>query len=1100
MSIATTLPFGDAQNPGQYRLSQIQIVNWGTFHGRHSMYVDRAGTLITGHPGVGKSTLFDGIQHIFYALPRLNESAHEASNRKDRRTTYSYMRGRKIKSAEGTVYQRPGSTWSATALVFEDGLGRNVTIAALFDLPSNGLEGQVGKHYVISDSPLNTKALEDHGSRRFSPSSLQATLPGTEAFDTHKTFAERFRRRLGIDNDKAFSLLRTLQNGKGLDKGVNRFFRYEVLDRPATLVAAKEAVEDFSHLRGIYRQLQDAKAQRDVLQNVPELSTKLAVLKEQLNSATDLKNLQLPLIKQQFTASFLAGREEQLSEKRDAKLREIEAATLAKDSLSEATARLEEQHANHGGRAIEGLEKDIRSLKRELDERLRLESSVRDTLDAAGLSYEWSAQGLELARAAAANGVEQQQAETDSARTREYEAVAASINAKNDEKKLRAEIASYQRRGSNIDGRSAAARRAICAATGIDAQDMPFAGELIDVPTEHSAWRPAAEKVLRSLATTLLIKGSDIKAVTAAINSLDDHGKLRWIDMGAPARNGTGGEDQLVGKLEFKKSDAGAWLERKIASDFAFTCVDTELELHKHSRAISRAGTLKVNSSSFERDTRTIAASDYLLGFTNEDKIAQLESQAQALIGAYQEAADLAEQRSKAKDSQSGRLEALKRVARDARNFEELDSTALAAALDKQKAALQGTIDASATLAQIRQDLGAAKAELEAGVGRLAVLNNDLEQLNSELQSVSTAAAAGNSASSANPPEQWALDALASNLGDTQPATMSELEQFFNQITLNLGEKIAAIKEQMFRAEGALSDTFKTFAREFGPAMSNSHGIGAEAAPAYQAHYERILAEGLPQRQDEFGEYFNNRSYERFSDLLQLLEEERRGISERILPLNQILADVPFENGSRLNLEVKTTVPDEARAFRAELKEALGNAYTKSSEESVANSYLALENLVDALSDPAKQNWADTVLDVRQHVTISCNEHRPNGEVELGLEPGTLSGGEGQRFTSFIMGAALAYQLGIDAQGYSSYGTVMIDEAFIQANSEYAGAGINALQEFGFQLLLAAPEDKVDLAKHLGSVTDIIKHPQSAVSGFVSTGRSPATLTDIVLR
>lgn len=308
------------------------------------------------------------------------------------------------------------------------------------------------------------------------------------------------------------------------------------------------------------------------------------------------------------------------------------------------------------------------------------------------------------------------------------------------------------------------------------------------------------------------------------------------------------------------------------------------------------------------------------------------------------------------------------------------------------------------------------------------------------------------------------------------------------------------MKEHQFRTEGALSEIFKAFARAFGPSMSASHGTGAEAAPHYAELYDRIVSDGLPQRQDEFKEYFNNRSYERFSDLLQLLEEERRAIEERILPLNQILADVPFEKGSRLRLEVKTSIPDEARTFRQDLKEALGNAYTQATEETMASSYQQLELLVNALADPALAHWTDTVLDVRQHVSISCNEHRPNGEIETGLEPGTLSGGEGQRFTSFIMGAALAYQLGIDAQGYSTYGTVMIDEAFIQANSEYAGAGINALQEFGFQLLLAAPEDKVDLSRHLGSVTDIIKHPHANVSGFVSTGQSPATATAIILR
>ncbi|WP_218713938.1 ATP-binding protein [Arthrobacter sp. BF1] len=1097
MSIATTLPIGEELNPGQFRLSQIQIINWGTFHGRHSMYVDRAGTLLTGHPGVGKSTLFDGIQHIFYAAPRLNESAHDASNRKDRRTTFSYMRGRKIKTADSVEYQRPSATWSATALVFEDGLGRHVTIAALFDLPANGLEGQVGKHYLIHNKPLDTEALENHGSRRFSPSSLHAALPGAEAFDVHKTFAERFRRKLGIHNDKAFSLLRTLQNGKGLDKGVNRFFRYEVLDKPATLGAAAAAVEDFSHLSGIYRQLEDARGQRDALAPVPELHQKLRELGQQHSRTVELKNIQLPLLRQQFQGELLAARAVALTEAQALKQVEIASATHAKDSLSDSVAMLASQHASHGGQAIDGLEKDIRAGKRELAERTRIEAAVRDDLDGAGLTYDWSVQGLAGARAAAAAGVDLQQQETASARALEYQAVATSVNVKTQEAALRAEIAAYQRRGSNIDSRSAAARRAICAATGLGIADMPFAGELVDIGSEHSAWRPAAEKVLRSLATTLLVRGTDIDSVTAAINALDGHGKLRWINLGVPAKPAKAGRTHLVTKLDFHASDAGSWLREKIASDFALTCVDDDAELHDQVKAVSRAGTLKLSSSLFERDTRTINPSDYLLGFNNVAKIAELEEQARHLAAEQAAAEASATQSSLAKDASARRLATLKRIAEDDRSFEQLDSAALAASLAGLTATLEQTIAGSTTLAQLRDSLTAAQTELEAAVGRVAVLHHDLSSIEKELASAQGVLAGGAPGSAA---EDWAQEAFAPYLSDGDPATLDELEVLLSHVAVDLGERIATIKERQFRAEGALSDIFKAFARQFGPSMSASHGTGAEAAPHYEELYARIVSDGLPQRQDEFKEYFNNRSYERFSDLLQLLEEERRSIEERILPLNQILEDVPFEKGSRLRLEVKTSIPDEARVFRQELKEALGNAYTQATEETMASSYQQLERLVNALADPALAHWSDTVLDVRQHVTISCNEHRPNGEVETGLEPGTLSGGEGQRFTSFIMGAALAYQLGIDVQGYSTYGTVMIDEAFIQANSEYAGAGINALQEFGFQLLLAAPEDKVDLSRHLGSVTDIIKHPQANVSGFVSTGQSPATATDIILR
>ncbi|MHA7305618.1 ATP-binding protein [Arthrobacter sp. TMN-49] len=1098
MSIATTLPIGEDINPGQFRLSQIQIINWGTFHGRHAMYVDRAGTLLTGHPGVGKSTLFDGIQHIFYAAPRLNESAHEASNRKDRRTTFSYMRGRKIKTATSVEYQRPSATWSAAALVFEDGLGRVVTIAALFDLPANGLEGQVGKHYVIHDAELDTLALENHGSRRFSPSSLHAALPGAEAFDVHKTFVERFRRKLGIHNDKAFSLLRTLQNGKGLDKGVNRFFRYEVLDKPATLGAAAAAVEDFNHLSGIYRQLEDARGQRDALAPVPELHQKLQEFSQSHARTVELKNVQLPLWRQQFQAELLAAKAVALTAAQSEKQHQIEAATLAKDALAESVANLAQQHANHGGWAVEGLEKDIRAGKRELAERVRLEASVREDLDAAGLVHEWTPAGLDAARASAAAGVQTQQNETESARTREYQAVAVSVNLKDQEKALRAEIASYERRGSNIDPRSAAARRAICAATALTPEDMPFAGELVDIGAAHGVWRPAAEKVLRSLATTLLVKGEDIETVTAAINGLDGHGKLRWIDIGVHSRVATPGVDHLVTKLDFHASDAGDWVRTKIAADFAFVCVDSDAALHQHGKAISPAGTVKLNAAVFERDTRSINPGDYLLGFNNVAKIAQLEEQAQALAAEHEASAEAATQSSLAKEQSAQRLASLKRIAGDSRTFAQLDSAALAAQLEVLHATLEQTIAGSATLAQLRESLAGANAELEAAVGRVAVLHHDLAAIGKDLSGVQGALHNASDLKEAAP--EWAVAAFAPYLSDGEPTSLDELEVLLSRVAVDLGERVAALKERQFRTEGALSEIFKSFARLFGPTISASYGTGADASPHYQELYERIISDGLPQRQDEFREYFNNRSYERFSDLLQLLEEERRTIEERILPLNQILADVPFEKGSRLRLEVKTTIPDEARAFRNDLKEALGNAYTTATEEKMAASYQQLERLVNALRDPAMAHWADTVLDVRQHVTISCNEHRPNGEVETGLEPGTLSGGEGQRFTSFIMGAALAYQLGIDVQGYSTYGTVMIDEAFIQANSEYAGAGINALQEFGFQLLLAAPEDKVDLSKHLGSVTDIIKHPQANVSGFVSTGQSPATATDIILR
>ncbi|GAA3708855.1 ATP-binding protein [Zhihengliuella alba] len=1128
MGIEYTLPLGEAVNPGQHRLARIQVVNWGTFHGRHELYVDRHGTLLTGHPGVGKSTLFDGIGHIFHAVPRLNESAHEASSRRDRRTTYSYMRGRQFKTSDGVVAQRPGATWSAMALVYEDGFGGQTCIAALFDLPANGLEGQVGKHYAIGDRPLDTAALEDHGPRRFSPSSLSKALPGFDVYDTHKTFAERFRRRLGIDHDKAFSLLRTLQNGKGLDRGVNQFFRHEVLEVPATLAAAAGAVEDFSHLRGIHRQLEEARAQRDALELVPVQHARYRELLTERAALSRAYDVVLPRVRAARTAEVLGHETARLEGDLADRRAGIADAAAAKERLDERVRSLQEQHDAHGGQAVRTLERELEAARARLAEREKAVAKLMAEAEAAGTSLAWSASGLDAMRREAAVSGERLESIAADTRTLEYEAMAKVMAARDELRQLRADIDSYRRRGSNIDDRSATARRTICSVTGLDPEQLPFGGELMDMAPEAAAWRPAAEKALRSLATTLLVPGEHLAAVTRAIDggavdSVPGMGRLRWVDISVAPRSAEAGAADLVTKLEFKEGAAGAWLRAKIVADHAFVCVEEDTALHGHDRAISLAGTLKTGRGAFERDTRRLPASDYLLGFTNEEKIAQLEGEAAELESRRLAAEGVADERSRSTQDLSARVRALQALAADTRDFAQLDAAPARAAVEELEARIADAMGASDDLASVREALDSARAELEATVGRLAVLRSDADALETavararrQLDAAGAASAAptsdrsgagettqpGAAAPGTGPVSDEEQAALLERFGALAEATdVAQVEAAASNAALVLTEELGRLRQRITGAEAELSETFRQFARDFGPSAAASYGTGADAAPQYVELYQSIVDEGLPQREDEFREYFSNRSYERFSDLLQLLEEERRAIAERIEPLNQILSDVPFEQGSRLRLELTTTVPDEARTFRAELKEALGNAYAPAGDGAQLTArYEQLERLVDALDDPGRTAWRDTVLDVRRHVTISCNEHKANGEVETGLEPGTLSGGEGQRFTSFVMGAALAYQLGLATQGFTTYGTVMIDEAFIQANSDYAAAGINALQEFGFQLLLAAPEDKVDLAKHLGSITDIVKHPASNVSGFVATGLSPAVATDIVLR
>ncbi|MGO3508684.1 MAG: ATP-binding protein [Glutamicibacter arilaitensis] len=1107
MSIEMTLPLGGALNPGQHRLSRVQIVNWGTFHGLHDLAVDRAGTLVTGHPGVGKSTLFDAMGHLFFATPRLNESANDAATREDRRTTFSYMRGRKFKTSAGTVYQRPGATWSAIVLSYDDGMGNTVTAGAVFDLPDAGLEGQVSKHYLLCEGKIDISELENHGPRRFTVTSLSKALAPSEAFDTHKAFIERLRRRLGVESDKAFALLRTLQNGKGLAKGVNQFFRYEVLEEPATLKAAAAAVEDFAHLRGIYRQLDTARAQRDVLAQVPQQDQAYRSLAEQINSVQQLLESEVHTLEAQVRQLVLRN-DLDSHESNLAKFKADEASLRQrKDELDDQLQSLEAAHDSAGSASLMLLEREADVARKSLSEKESIIRTLQQQATDAGLAFDFSATGLDELRANAARTLQQLSSITHDAQTVEYEAMASLVNLRKRAETLAEQIRSYQRRASNIDDRSIAARRAIASACALKEDQLPFAGELMDVSAEAGMWRLAAEKALHSLARTLLVPGEFLAQVTHAIDQLDGLGRVRWSDISQKPRDAEAGPADLVTKLDFAPGEAGSWLKAKITADYPLACVENDAAMHVHPKAITPAGTIKTGAGSFERDTRTLPASEYLLGFTNESKIAELQSKAARLEEKIVQAQQAADERSAAKNKIVAKAQLLQALISDERTFAQLDASKALEALRRSEQKLGDALALSGDSSRVRQQIEAAKAEAETLVGELALVRSRISDL--ELQVQRAQQVLSNSDDLASVWEENIPNALRQHqlLGPVLQQVVSgncpaseEISEAFAEVKLQLGSQVNSLQSQRQEIGGTLSDTFRRFAREFGTSHAQTHGTTAEAAGHYAQLHDQIVADGLPHHEAQFREYFANRSYERFSDLLQLLDEERRMISERIKPLNQILSEVTFEHGSVLRLEATHSIPVEAGTFRKELKDALQEAYTTKDESTLASSYQALESLVTALSDPAMASWRSTVLDVRQHVMISCNEHKSNGEVETGLEPGTLSGGEGQRFTSFIMGAALAYQLGFASAGFTSYGTVMIDEAFIQANSEYAAAGIRALQEFGFHLVLAAPEDKIDLSRHLGSITDIIKHPGSNISGFVTTGRSPAMATTITLR
>jgi uncharacterized protein YPO0396 len=492
----------------------------------------------------------------------------------------------------------------------------------------------------------------------------------------------------------------------------------------------------------------------------------------------------------------------------------------------------------------------------------------------------------------------------------------------------------------------------------------------------------------------------------------------------------------------------------------------------------------------------------------------------------------------------SRQLDALRRIAEDDRPWEQVSAAVAADELARIEQRLKDALAAQADLEPLRATIEEVRQKHQSSTESAAVLQSEYKALDRQLTGADALLEAARHRLAQGPPSDATVTALQPHFAEFGDVTeMHELDNLANRVrTALLGELHAAESRGQATAE-RLTRIFEGFVREWGSAISADHGTSIGAASEFEARYHAIVNDGLPAQEAEFRQFFNQRTHESFSTLLHLLDEERRSITSRILPLNGILSQVNFHEGSYLELDIKQTLPPTAKQFKDAIQNALKARHTRPAKAEAGRAdgsspdrdddgeltarYKSLETLVKRLGSqaPEDRRWRAEVLDVRGHLFIQCKEHREvaaptsgkkggsrKTEVFMHADTGSMSGGERQRFTAFIMAAALSYQLGIAEQGFTTYGTVMMDEAFVLASEEFAGAGIKALHEFGFQLLLAAPENVIDLSRHLGSVTEILRDKRTNRSGVLTAPvirprpgeegawRSEANPVDIVLR
>jgi uncharacterized protein YPO0396 len=1050
----------------QFRLLRIQAYNWGTFDGRVDVSVSPAGYLFVGPSGSGKSTLLDAHAALL-TPPRwvdFNVAAREAERHGKDRNLMTYVRGAWAQqtSEEGehvAQYLRTGTTWSAIAETYGNTRGDVVVLAQVLWVRGNSTAASdVRKLYLVLRRPFELRELEFFAQHDFDVRRFKSELADAFVKDEFSPYQERFRSLLGIDNERALRLLHKTQSAKNLGD-LNVFLRDFMLDPPETFSVADRLVSEFGELNAAHQAVVAAKRQIETLLPARAAHDELERQRQQ-KSVLDELSVGLDAFCEQQRAALLARRIEELAVQAGGL--DAEAAVLrgAEERERQKLIELDLRRQGLGGGLLEQLENQLRQSEAE---RPRLETK-RSQVSAACHALGWSfpesagafAQRVADARARLLAGRDStaalvQRRDVLKGRQRETETAFAEV---------RAEIAAMERQRSNIPARMLAVRAAMAEALGFEEDQLPFAGELIEVKKEAADWRGAIERVLHGFAQSLLVDDRQYPAVSAHLNDHHIGERLVYFRTLPHGDRRTPGPSSLFRKLDIAPGAHSAWLRDELSLHFDYECAETLAQLRSSSRAITREGQIKHSGTRHEKDDRRRVddRSRWVLGFDNKEKLQLYKARAGELGGELAQlglALDELRDEGERQQQQLFHCQTLSNL-----SWEEIDIAALLAQIEGIRGAIARETRERPELAELDAELDAQKRvhgeaveSLRQADGRRHAVRERIERHRRTLESLG--------------PEHLSIrltsiqrEGLDQRIRQTsKPLNLETIDALKTELLRRLTGEVKAIELAMLELKNQIERRFADFNQKW-PAESGGLDATLASAEDYFVKLTRLETDGLPRYEERFLGLLREQSDQNLTLLSHRLDQERSAIKARLELVNESLLTAEFSPGTHLVIDTVDKLLEEVRTFKQSLREALSHSFRSEDREAAERRFVVLSELVRrfASQETPDKNWKNLVLDVRQHVEFVAREiDAQEREVEVYRSGAGKSGGQRQKLAATCLAAALRYQLGGQDRALPCFATVVLDEAFDKADAEFTTMAMNIFKTFGFQMVVATP-------------------------------------------
>lgn len=1100
------LSFDDDDSLAGFRLSRVEVYNWGTFHNKvWSLSLEGRNGLLTGDIGSGKSTLVDAITTLLVPAHRIVYNKAAGADTRER-SLRSYVLGyyKTERSETGTgakpVSLRDQNNYSVILGVFTNpGYLQTVTLAQVFW--QKELSKQPNRFFVVADKELR---IADHftiseGSKfQDLKKKLKVTAGSNDIYDTFPPYAAAFCRRFGIENDQALELFHQTVSMKSIGNLTN-FVRMHMLEPFSVADRIDALITHFDDLNRAHESVLKAKAQ---ISRLTPLCEDIVKHQSAIQQSEEYR-LYRDTLQPYFAHIKRELLERRLSNLADEQVRLEGKISQSKDEQSRLQGdreNLKNAIAANGGDRIERLKAEIKEKAAQKENRLDAynrytELSLQFTFPAPDSLDQFLSNREKIKKEK--DILESDDAQSSNLLSEEQVRLAP---LRESHGTITAEIESLRSRKSNIGLRQIEMRNELCSVLGIDESELPFAGELLQVCPEESAWEGAIERVLHNFAVSLLVPDRHYASVSDWVDSTDLRGKLVYFR--TLSRSTKDQQDlhveSLVRKVSIKSdSEFYNWLYEVLTKRFDYTCCSTMDQFRKEKMALTMAGQIKGSGNRHEKDDRSDLKdrSRYVLGWDNRSKLNALEKQRldieKSIQYSMQQISSLQKKINDIRDRKEElvRLEAFPKY--DDLNWQIL-ATRLAE-LEKERAELE---NASDILKELTLKLSRLEHELKEQEQVLDDLKkqhakNEVKQQDATSALQQCDELINCSAFPCTDIIQQTLDELRDEALGKHQLTVESIDNRQSDMRGFIQTRIDAEDKRAKSLSEKIISAMQDYRRDY-PSETSEVDASIESGPEFAKMLSQLKADGLPAFEKRFKALLNENTIREVAGFQSQLHRERHEIRERIDKINQSLKGIEYNPGRYIVLEAQENTDSEIRDFRGALKACTEGSLTGSEQNQYAESkFLEVKKIIDRFrgregSSDLDKRWTQKVTDVRNWFSFAASERyvEDNSEYEHYTDSGGKSGGQKEKLAYTVLAASLAYQFGLEwgEVRSRSFRFVVIDEAFGRGSDESARFGLELFKRLNLQLLIVTPLQKIHIIEPYVSSVGFVYSPEGRES------------------